>query len=201
MRSFLGMASAAIMAAFLGLVLWSYHQVFSLHQLDIYSESGLLENIQAFVLAIACLTFLWPVIFEKRSDKLILLFFSLLCYAFVLREVDVEDLDIPDFLKAVGHGAGRNITVAAALVLILTFFAFNFFYYVSKANAFLRSISGTLILMGMAFLFCGLFFEKSTSISHHVYFEEIFELLGDIFLFLGALSVHSFSRPSFDVAP
>ncbi|MDQ3059737.1 MAG: hypothetical protein M3R45_09445 [Pseudomonadota bacterium] len=187
-----GAIGAVIMVGFAGLLLWSYHAVFSLGKIELYSENGLLENIQAMVLAAACLAFLRPVIFEKRPDRLILLFCTLVCYAFVLREIDGETLDVPEVFRRLGSGTGRNMTIAAALLVIVSFFVFNFSYQARRVFLFLRSLSGALVLMGGAFLFLGEVFEKSTSIAHHAYFEEIAELVGDVFILLGGLSVNSF---------
>jgi uncharacterized membrane protein YGL010W len=185
--------TAVIVAAgiFLGLILWSAYAVFVLHKVDVYVENGLLENTQAILLAIACVVFFTPIIIEKRSDKLILLFCSLICYVFVLRELDVQSLDIPAALKVIGYGAGRNTTVAAALIAIFVYAGFNFSYYKTAAIDFLKSKHGILMIIGCGFLFLGDFFEKYDSMIHHVYFEEVSELCGNVFILLAAFAAGS----------
>ena len=77
---------------YLGLVFWSGYSVYVLKNTSIYVENGILENIQVFTITVAGLLLFLTVINQKRTDKLVLLFFAFLCLSFVLREVDVEDL-------------------------------------------------------------------------------------------------------------
>lgn len=191
-KSFLDIARAITMVAFVGVLLVSSYGVFALGRSDLYSENGQLESIQAAVLAMACVIFLLPVVFEQRSDKLILLFFAWLCYAFVLRELNVEDFErIPESIRFFGFGKGRNMTLAAALILILAVAALNLSSHVKQAIGFLKSKPGALVLTAGALLFLAEFFEKGTSFPHHVYLEEIIELLAYVLLLLAAISVQS----------
>lgn len=190
MKTKLSTIAVSITLAFVGVLLVSSYGVFALGQADLYSENGLLENMQAAVLAVACLTFLLPVIFKQRRDKLILLFFALLCYAFVLRELNVEDFErIPEPIRFFGFGKGRNISVGTALILILSVAALNFSSHINQAIRFLKSKPGALVLTAGALLFLAEFFEKGTSFPHHVYLEEIIELLAYVLLLLAAMSV------------
>src|SRR5688572_24415927 len=144
-RRFFGVISAVILGALLGLLIWSAYSVVALNRTDIYAENALLENIQAVLLAGACIVFLGPAAFEKRSDKLILLSCSWLCLAFVLRELDVERLDVPDSLKFIGSGTGRNVLIAGGALILISYAAFWFSYYKSRITEFLRSRSGLLL--------------------------------------------------------
>jgi hypothetical protein len=146
---------------------------------------------QVILVAIACIVFFAPIVFEKRSDKLILLFCSLLCYTFALRELDVQDLDIPAALKFIGYGVGRNITIAAALLAIFAYAGFNFSYYKKAAKDFLKSRPGILMMVGGGFLLFGDFFEKYDSMIHYAYFEEISELCGYVSILLAAFAAGS----------
>ena len=178
----------AAMAIFLILFCWSAYSLYILNQSPIYSENGLLENIQVFVLFIACFAFILPIIFQNRTDKLILLFFGLLCYSFILREIDVEDLNIPNILKLIGSGAGRNIILATGFIAMLVYFIFNITHYKNVLRSVLTSRFATLIIMGGVGLYTGDVFENMYSIQHHVFLEEISELFGYVFILLSAFT-------------
>jgi hypothetical protein len=189
-----GTAGTIALATFLGLILWSVHSVFVVDNVDVYAENGLIETIQTILLGIACIVFLASVMLEKRSDKLILLFCSLLCYSFVLRELDVQSFDIPAALKFFGYGAGRNTTLAAAFLATFIYAAFHFSYYKSAALNFLRSTHGMLMIIAGGVLFISDFFERYGSMVHHVYVEEIFELCGYVFILLAAFAAKASSH-------
>ena len=109
---------------FLGLLFWSSYSVYARNKTSIYAENGLLENIQVITIAI---------VYQKRTDKLILLFFSFLCLSFALREVDVEDLSIPSVLKYIGSGIGRNVLLAAGFVTMFSYARPNVFQHTRNA--------------------------------------------------------------------
>lgn len=190
-KTSLGFIVSTTIVPFLGLFLWSAYRVFIYDQAEIYAEHGLLENMQAIILAVAMLAFLGPAVFENRSDKLILLFCALLCYSFVLRELDVKRLDIHEMLIFIGSGVGRKVTLAAAFIAIAAYASFRFTYYKNAAVRFLRSWPGILLMMGGGFLLIGEFFEKNQLIIHHAFFEEISELFGYICILLSAFTVRS----------
>lgn len=194
-RSSLGVdvTSIAIVSAYFGFAFWAAYSVFFGGHVHIYAENGLIETIQACLLAIACVIYLATAALEKRSDKLILLFCSLLCYGFALRELDVEKLDIPHPLIFIGSGVGRNITVAGAFIAICVYVALgNFSFYKKAAIEFIKSKPGALLIAGGVFLFVGHLFEKNGAITHHVFFEEMAELFGYTFIVLSSIAINSF---------
>jgi hypothetical protein len=172
---------------FTGIFCWLGYSVYVLNQTSIYAENGPLENIQVVTLIASCLAFLLPVMRQKREDKLVLLFFSLLCLSFILREVDVENLDIPNALKFVGSGIGRNIMLAIGFITMTTYAMLNSAYYKKLARVFIVSIERLLIIMAGILLYIGNYFEHYNLIQHHVFLEEIFELSGYISILLAAL--------------
>ena len=169
---------------FLGLIFWSSYSVYVLNKTSIYAENGLLENIQVFTIAIACLVLFLPVVYQKRTDKLILLFFSFLCLSFVLREVDVEDLNIPSVLKYIGSGIGRNVLLAAGFVTMFSYAMFNITHYKNVLSSFLVSKEGAWIITAGILLCIGEFFENMNYVSHHVLLEELSELSGYVLILL-----------------
>ncbi len=172
----------------IGILSYFFYAVYFLNQVSIYIENGILENTQVIVLIISMLVFFFSVFNPKREDKLILIFFSFLCFSFILREVDVETLDIPNTLKIIGHGMYRNIMIITGFIIISTYAIYhNKHLCYTKLYIFLVSINGILIMMAGILLYLGDFFEHYNSITHHVFLEEICELSGYILLLLSAL--------------
>ena len=175
---------------FLAFVVWSAHSVFMLGNEAIYGENGPLEALQALILAISCIVFIVPVALKKERDKLILLFCSLLCVSFVLRELDVERLDVHSAVKFLGSGVGRNTMLTVAFMALFAYAAFNFSYYKKESITFLKSKPGVLLMLGGLFLWVGNLFEKRYSIMNNVFFEEILELCGYYFILLSAFAAN-----------
>ena len=63
-----------------------------------------------------------------------LVFFSLLCFSMVLREVDVENLNVIDDLKFIGHGVGRNTMLTIGFVAIVIYALLDYKYYIKLAK-------------------------------------------------------------------
>jgi hypothetical protein len=190
-RNSIDIISAILIGAWIGIVFWSMRSLFN-DQAGIYAENGLIENMQASLLAVSCIVYLAAAAFAKKPGKLIPLFFSLLCYSFVLRELDMEKFNIPYALKFLGSGAGRNATIAAAFIAILAIAALgDFRYYAKAAIGFIKSRAGILLIAGGVFILIGDFFEKFEGIVDHVYFEEITELFAYVLILLSALAARS----------
>ena len=73
--------------------------VSSFNDLSIYKKNGLLENIQVLLLSLSCIIIIYLIVYQKRADKLFLSLFFLTCLTFILREIDVEDLNIPSIIS------------------------------------------------------------------------------------------------------
>lgn len=191
MRNWFNVSSYLLIGALCALALWSAHDVFIAGDAAIYSEDGLLETLQAILLGIGCLVFLAPVASRKKPGKLIFLFCSLLCYSFVVRELDVELLNVPEVVKFIGSGIGRNASLVLAFSAMLIYALANFSYYKKAGLQFLKSKAGILLMLGGVLLQIGDLFEKSYALQHHVFFEEFSELSGYVLILLSALAVNS----------
>ena len=180
--------SAATICAWIGFVFWSLRS--SLDDQALMSvENGLIETMQIVLLAVSCIVYLAAAALKAKPGKLIFLFCSLVCYSFVLRELDVEKFDIPYPLIFIGSGAGRNVTIAVAFMAILACAALrNFYVYEKAAKGFIKSRPGMLLIAGGVFLFIGEFFERYEAIVNHVYWEEISELFAYVLILLSSLS-------------
>ncbi len=176
-----------VTSAFTGIFYWLFYSVYLLGNTSIYVENGPLENIQVFTIIISCIAFLLALSCKEKEAKLIGLFLSFLCLCFLLREVDVERLDIPSIFIFIGSGASRNIILSLGLLAIATYASFNMDYYKAATRKFFSSIEGALIIAAAALLVVGSIFEKSTAIPHYVFLEELFELMGYVAILISAL--------------
>ena len=79
-------------------------------------ENALLENLQAFLLVFATILYLRLTLPAHKSKESILgnMGLSLLCFSFLLREVDIEQLPRMETVGFLFHGAGRT-----GLILLL----------------------------------------------------------------------------------
>lgn len=166
---------------------WVSYIVFQENAVHIYAENSLIENMQAYFLAIASSVYLVIAIFEHRSDKLIIVFCTVLCLGFLLRELDVERFDVPYALILIGSGTGRNLILATAVLVILGCATLRFSHYKMVSACFLKSRPGQLLITGGVFLLVGQFFENNHSITHHVFLEEIHELFGYFLILLSSI--------------
>ncbi len=180
------LSTILVIALFLCFSLWSLYSVFLFDNTSLYQENGLLENIQALLLFATFLTFLIPALYQKRNDKLILIFFALLSFNFILREVDVDELDIPNILILLGSGIGRKVLLAIGFISIIFYALLKAKYYTNLSINLLKSSTGILLFLSAVFLFMGGFFEEA-KFQHHTYFEELSELTGYVLFFLASL--------------
>jgi len=169
---------------------WLAYSVFVLNQSTIYAENGVLENIQVLTLVASFVAFLFPLKDSDREGKLLFCWFSFLCLSFILREVDVEDLDVPSVLIAIGSGTGRNLILAIGFIGMGIYGLFNLAYYKQVARSFVISKAGLLFFIAGVLLYIGGYFENLGFIHHHVFWEEAIELSGYMALFLSALLLY-----------
>lgn len=73
------------------------------------AENSLLENLQAFLLASATLLFATASVRTGKTRQLTFLTTALLCFSFLLRELDLGDLAGLSLLLAITEGPGRDI--------------------------------------------------------------------------------------------
>jgi hypothetical protein len=187
-KNYINARNIMVIMIFLGLLYYVGYSVYVFNQTSIYAENRLLENAQVFILALAGLIFSLPTVYQKRTDKLLLIFFAFLCLSFILREVDVEELNIPNILIFIGSGIGRNVLVVAGFVSILSCAIYNITHYKIVLRNFLLSIDGVLIITAGMLLFLGEYFEDAHSFSHNVFLEEASELLSYVLILLVAFT-------------
>ena len=169
---------------------WSAYLVYAHDSAYLYKENGLIENMQVAALVIGCIVFFMPVVWPIGRDKLLHLFFSFLCYSFILRELDIERFDVPEIVKFIGSGVGRDVSYAIGFLSLMAYALWHFSYYKARFKDYARSASFFLFLASGVVLFLGGSFEDFKSVPHHVYIEEIVELAGFSLLVVSALFLY-----------
>jgi hypothetical protein len=180
---------ALVVAGFVTVVVgWSAAELYLHNNVSVYRENGLLENLQTLLLAIGFLVYLLCIILGHGPERLLHGCGALLCYTFALRELDIDRLDLPAVFKLIGAGTGRNVTIAAAFILLATIASLKPPTYAKASALFLKSRGGRVLLLAGLFLLVGDLFERGRAIVHHVYFEEVLELCGYALIALSAAS-------------
>ncbi len=145
----------------------------------VYTESGAIEMSQTVLLVLTFLCFVYAFFANPHSnERMITLFFAVLTWVFLLREVDFERLGLPEFMVLLLYGKGRAITVIVGFAIAFIGAATRFKNYVEKSKSFMLSSRGVLTVMTGVFLVIGSFFEHNFRSANSEFFEEGFELLG-----------------------
>ncbi len=150
-------------------------------------EGGLLEFMQVVMLVASVMLYIPAIIKNKGGERWISLCFATIFYLFILRELEIKHMDVPDYVKYIFHGTGRTITasvlIGAALIGALT----EYKYYTVKTVSLLFSKRGALLWLSFAFLQVGQWVEKM-DFKYNIYGEEVLELIGYCFILLCASS-------------
>jgi hypothetical protein len=157
----------------------------------VYQENELIENLQAILLTISCIVFLIYSPFVERSLSLIPLSLSLLCFSFLLRELDVEDFAIPAFFRLIGSGTGRNVMLSVLWIFTITYMVFSSLPFRKIISSYLSSKSGVMLLICAGFLIAGALFDSGIiGLEYSTFYEEFLELNGYYMLLMGSLMSH-----------
>ncbi len=158
----------------------------------IYSESGCLELAQDIILIFSFVAFGCASLMKGNSQqKYITIFFTILSYAFLLREIDFERLDLPEWSVFLFYGKGRNITITLAFTIVAIMALKEWKHYITQSIDFMRSKRGYLMIASALLLVIGGVFEKCEGFSHYEFFEEIFEIAGYIAFSTAALLTYN----------
>lgn len=177
----LGICCFDIVAAYL---------VIGLEMDHLHDENGVFENIQVMLLALTIAAFCLQLFFKKSSHRIFPSAGSFLCLVFILRELDVEKLDVPQIFILLGSGSGRNILMALLGVSLLMYAIINFSSIRTFLPQFFFETSSLTILAGLLFLVSGGLFDKeSIETVYFQFFEEILEVTGYYLMFAGSVIV------------
>jgi hypothetical protein len=134
-QTFSGLQLAAISLLLVGMnALFAYDVILFAHH-EVHGENALLENLQAMFLGLATALFLVPTP-ANIANQCLNKAFALLCFSFLLRELDLEYLGLPALLVQVGTGTGRTMLLTALWTMVL----YGFVHNVQDKPQFLRQL-------------------------------------------------------------
>ncbi len=161
------------------------------HYPAIANENGLMENLQALTLGLGALYCLLAATRQaRRHGQFVLLSLALGLFGFFLREVDVEKLDLPASLIALGSGAGRNLLLLGGVLALLVVFVRNFRELGSQLVAFLKHEACVPLYLGVGCYLAGDLFDKHlipVPRETGYFLEELCENAATYFLALGVV--------------
>lgn len=147
-------------------------------------ENGLLENITAFAFVFSGVLLLFQSVNIDGFERRLTLFFSLTCFLCFVRELDLEDFNIPSLFQSLAHGGGRDLFFSLSYFCILvSIFLKDRVGFGAKLLACLASpVTKTVMLgsfMGVAGMICEEF--------HLQFVEELMEMNGSMVILLAAI--------------
>lgn len=106
------------LAIFNGLVLFA----FALGGIPLLAaENGILENLQALVIASAMALFLWTIPRRNAAARAVAVMLSFVCFSFFFREVDFRVLDVPTWVVDLTSGKIRDWIFLGLLSVVSTY--------------------------------------------------------------------------------
>lgn len=124
-------------------------------------ENALMENLQALSLALGALfSSVGLFLPNRRQPRLFFYVLAVLLLGLFLREVDVDRLDLPGILIAVGSGTGRNLLLAAAALPAMVVLVRDFKTLWPAACSLLCSRECLFFYLGVGFYLAGDLFDK-----------------------------------------
>lgn len=155
------------------LVLWlviffDYHHV--------HDENHIMENTQALLLGISILYY-GRLAAQNPHIRLAMVSLCLLCFSFLLRELDLEYMGLPGFIVYLGSGAGRTLMLAILWLAM----ACAYLCKTSDVRADFRRLTASrdfkFLTASALFLLLGALMDKEVlPVGHPRLFEELAEI-------------------------
>lgn len=163
----------------------------ALNGVRISHEHGPMENAQAWFLLIGCCLFVTLAAkMNIRNYRILFATLGLFYLSFFLREVEVEDLNIPYILILIGSGVGKKYLLATCWLIALSFFFFHTTPTWLAFKQWFSTFAGLTIALGGIFYLLGMPFDKKVfdlDYEMNVLAEEILESIATFWMFISAL--------------
>ena len=160
------------------------HEVYFCHNAAICQEGEFVEGISAFSYLFAAILTFFRSFHRSGLEQKLTWIFSITSLLFFVRELDLEDLNIPSVLITMGTGTGRDLLFVTLYVVIISSMLW------SESNRHALNFKGVLqsevvlvAVIGCVLLTLGSFFEHLHSDS----IEEILEMNGSLLILLAAI--------------
>ncbi|MEA2067812.1 MAG: hypothetical protein U9P12_01310 [Verrucomicrobiota bacterium] len=142
-------------------------------------ENGVLENVQIALLMLSALVFVAQSFSVGRPFRFILWAGAWFCLSCILRELDVEDFSVPQWVAWVGSGLGRNLILVAGWIVLGVVAIRTYVEWRELVPRMLCSRSAAYFVASGILLATGALFDHEWIAGGHArLLEEIFESLG-----------------------
>lgn len=155
---------------------------------QLVKENGIVENLQALIIAAAFLLYLLAFRDSSRETRPIAIVFIFVCFSFFFREVDFRILDVPGWVVKVTSGYIRDLLFLGLLALLLIYLYWHLdslqkliWVQFSRLSVPLY-LCGALLILGEVFEGGGLF-----NVTPNMFWEEFVEVNAYFALFMAAL--------------
>ena len=155
-------------------------------------ENGIFENAQVALLFLAGIVFMVQSFTVSRKARPILWAGAWFCLSCILRELDVEDLAVPQWVVWLGSGIGRNLIMGIGWIVLGLLALKSYPELKGSLWKFARSRTATFMLAAGVTLFLGSLFDHGfASAEKSKLWEELFETFGYFLLLLASFSSKS----------
>lgn len=157
------------------------------HAEYIYRENSWIENMQVGFLFIAFLLFISASFRTARHHRNLCGFFASLSFIFMLREVDIEKFDVPQWQIFLFAEQGRAVFYAISFGLLFMELG-KYSYYLKNRHHFIASNLFRFMAMAAVLLivFSTAFDQKLIKMNHRIFFEELSEITAYCFIVAAA---------------
>ena len=158
------------------------------HAESLYRENSWVENMQVGFLAIGCLLYFVSAMRLNGDHRIVCLFFSMLSFIFMFREVDVDKLDVPRVVIFMLAEQGRAFFFL--ILLGLLFYELRKFSYYWRNRRYYLSSSIFIFIATAALLliiFSTAFDQKLIRVEHRIFYEELSEMTAYLMMLGAAL--------------
>ena len=160
------------------------HEIFVNKNTSIYEEGEFVEGISAFCYMCASILTFFRGFDRTGVERKLTWFFSLTCLLFFIRELDLEDLNIPSLLQTIGFGTGRDVFFVVLYLGIICAVAISARDRIDlRSKTLLQSMVVRFSIVGGLLLVLGSVFERM----HLSVIEEVLEMNGSFVILFAAI--------------
>ncbi|MFK7830221.1 MAG: hypothetical protein AB8B57_10615 [Congregibacter sp.] len=161
----------------------------SMNDTSVHAENSLLENFQAACLASCVLAYLC-LMPATQDQRLVFMAVALLCFSFLLRELDLERLNVPLFLQTLGSGRGRVLLLASLWISLIAYTLRSIDLKILSLEKVLRSRMFRLLAAAFGLLLVSALMDKNVfGLVHSRLFEELLEANAYLLIMLPLTSI------------
>jgi len=135
-------------------------------------EDHIYENVQVLCLFISMVIFLYASF--MRDFKSIAFLSAVTCFLFILRELDVENFDIPHIFILLFSGTGKKM-LFAFLILLSLYFVKKSYEVKHIIKNFIPDMNPFIILLALLFVISWVFDKEIFDTPYNLLFEELAE--------------------------